>query len=70
MPGSSLECGSEAQEKALVWRCHSGFIGFRMVIKAKRAGGHAQEMNQSSGSQLGAVLFPRGTFIWGHLWLL
>lgn len=33
-----------------------------MVIKVKRAGDRAHEMNQSSGSQLEAILFPMGTF--------
>lgn len=68
--GSSLECSSEVQERALVWRCQLGFISFKMVIKAKGAAGRAHEMNQSSGSQLEAILFSMGQFVWSHFWLL
>lgn len=53
-----------------MWRCQLGLISFKMVIKAKGAGGRAHEMNQSSGSQLEAVLFPMGKFVWSHFWLL
>lgn len=68
--GSSLECRSEVQERALVWRCWLRFISFKMVIKAKRTGGHAHEMNLSSDSQLETILFSMGKLVWSHFWLL